>query len=253
MEPSNDHSPDLTDLQTIVSFKLLQLKFKNDHDDFTKHSFLHIQACLNRISTTWKAISFANEQKYFIFKEVESKAIDEFLVLKIIHIPNVSIEVDLSCTNELNKLNKNKRFIHHKNIIIVEDDIIMEYFRNQNVSSLFRIKRKDCFGNQISTGSLIIQFRDNHIPSYVSIEFVQIKVQNLESRPMRCNYCFKFGHTITRCRNVNQRLCNACHYPVDEKSSENHVCIEDCKNCHQNTIRHQGNARNIFNNKKLFI
>lgn len=218
---------DTTDLQAIIPFRILQLKFKNDYDDFTIHSFLHIQTCLNRISTTWKAISFANEQKCFIFKEIESNAIDEFLSLKIIHIYNVSIEVDISCTNELNK---NKRFIHHKNIISLEDDIIMEYLRSQNVISLFRIKRKDGFGNQTSTGSFIIQFGD-HIPSYVSIDFVQIKVQNLENRPMRCNHCFKLGHTVTRCRNGNQRLCNACHYPVDEISPENHVCIEVCKNC----------------------
>lgn len=188
-----------------------------------------------QISTTWKAISFASEQKYFIFKETEPKAVDDFLSLKCVQILNSNIEIDITCANELNE---NKRFIHHKNLISLTDELILEYVKTQNVISLFRIKRKDNLGNRVSTGSFIIQFKDKQIPSFINIEFIEIKVQNLENRPMRCIHCFLIGHTISKCRLISQRLCVTCHYPTDDLY--NHICVQDCKNCQ---LTHNSSSR----------
>lgn len=214
--------------QTITPFKVLQLSFKNDQDDFIKHSFIDIQKCLNKISVTWKAISFANEQKNFIFKETELKSIGEFLSLKMVQIRELSIEIIISCRKDLNE---NKRFMHHKHLISLEDEEILEYLKEQNVISLFRIKRKDSLGNKISTGSFIIQFNDTNIPAFLKVDWIQINVQRLEDRPMRCNHCFLIGHTIKKCRIINQTLCKACHYFVDVKYIDHHVCNQICKNC----------------------
>lgn len=239
MDATNDLSTDSHVVQTYTSFKVLQLRFKNDQDDFIKHSFIDIHKCLNGISNTWKAISFANNQKNFIFKETESKAIEEFLSLKMVHVRDLSIEIDITCKKDLNE---NKRLIHPKNIISLEDEVILEHLKDQNVISLFRIRRKDREGNQISTGSFIIQFSDTNIPAFIKIDFIQIKIQRLEDRPMRCNHCFLIGHTIKKCRIINRTLCKTCHYYIDINYIDHHVCNQSC------TF-----AQSTFNKKKLYF
>lgn len=225
MENSNDFDKSSTISKT--QFTILQLNFQNDQDDFSKYSILEIKKYLNEISPSWQWISFANNHKSFIFKETESNAIDEFLRLKNIKIFNSVVEINIIAINEINK---NRRFIHQKDLISIDDDLIMEYIQSQNVLSIFRIKRRDELGNHISTGSFIVQFNNTEIPEFINVDFIRIKIQLLENRPMKCNHCQMIGHTIKKCRILNQTLCKICHYPFDE----NHACNLQCKNCKQN-------------------
>lgn len=215
--------------KTNSVFELLQFKFICDEDNFMKHSIFEIKTILNKISMTWKWISFSNNQKSFVFKETDPEAIKKFLAFKNLHILNSSIQISISSVNEINK---NKRFIHQKNLICLEDDLILEYLKNQNVSSIFRIQRRDEFGNNISTGSFIIQFIDENIPETLNVDFVEIKTFILENRPMRCTHCHLLGHTSKKCRSINQKLCKLCHYSYDG-NPQSHECNQQCKNCHQ--------------------
>lgn len=215
--------------KTNSVFELLQFKFICDEDNFMKHSIFEIKTILNKISMTWKWISFSNNQKSFVFKETDPEAIKKFLAFKNLHILNSSIQISISSVNEVNK---NKRFIHQKNLICLEDDLILEYLKNQNVSSIFRIQRRDEFGNNISTGSFIIQFIDENIPETLNVDFVEIKTFILENRPMRCTHCQLLGHTSKKCRSLNQKLCKLCHYSYDG-NPQSHECNQQCKNCHQ--------------------
>lgn len=215
--------------KTNSVFELLQFKFICDEDNFMKHSIFEIKTILNKISMTWKWISFSNNQKSFVFKETDPEAIKKFLAFKNLHILNSSIQISISSVNEINK---NKRFIHQKNLICLEDDLILEYLKNQNVSSIFRIQRRDEFGNNISTGSFIIQFIDENIPETLNVDFVETKTFILENRPMRCTHCHLLGHTSKKCRSINQKLCKLCHYSYDG-NPQSHECNQQCKNCHQ--------------------
>lgn len=215
--------------KTNSVFELLQFKFICDEDNFMKHSIFEIKTILNKISMTWKWISFSNNQKSFVFKETDPEAIKKFLAFKNLHILNSSIQISISSVNEINK---NKRFIHQKNLICLEDDLILEYLKNQNVSSIFRIQRRDEFGNNITTGSFIIQFIDENIPETLNVDFVEIKTFILENRPMRCTHCHLLGHTSKKCRSINQKLCKLCHYSYDG-NPQSHECNQQCKNCHQ--------------------
>lgn len=230
MESSNLHDNSTDDLQSNSHFTILQLKFQNNQDDFSKHSILEVRKYLNEISSSWQWISFANNHKSFIFKETESNAIDKFLNLKYIQIFNFRVEISITAINEINK---NRRFIHQKNLICLDDDLIMEYLKHQNVISIFRIKRRDESGNNISTGSFIIQFNSTEVPEFINVDFIRIKTQVLENRPMKCNHCQIIGHTVKKCRILNQILCKVCHYPVDENNEINHECNVRCKNCKQ--------------------
>lgn len=210
------------------NFQLLQFKFQNEYDNFKKHSIFEIKKYLNRISTTWKWISFSNNQTSFVFKETDPEAISEFVILKNIQLFNVNIEISISSNNEQNQ----RRFIHEKKLISLENGIILDYLKTQNVTSIFRIEKRDETGNNVATGSFIIQFGDENIPEFLDIESIQIKTFMLENRPMRCIYCYKLGHTIKKCRILSLRLCKLCHYSYGN-NSQTHECNLNCKNCDQ--------------------
>lgn len=208
-------------------FELLQFKFQSEYDNFKKHSIFEIKKCFNKISTTWNWISFSNNQMSFVFKETNSEAISEFVSLKNIQLLNYNIEIRISTIEQ-----NHRRFIHEKKLISLENGIIMDYLKNQNVTSIFRIERKDETGNNVATGSFIIQFNDKNIPDFIDIESIQIKTFMLENRPMRCIHCYRLGHTVKKCRIWSQRLCKVCHYS-DGENPQTHECNPNCKNCDQ--------------------
>lgn len=211
-----------------TQFNVLQFKFVNSQDDFSKHSIFEIRNRFNEISLTWQWISFANNNKSCIFKETNLESVNGFINLKNIQVSNTFIDVNIIVINDLNK---NKRFIHQKKLICVNDDFIMNCLKSQNVSSIIRIKRRNTTGDLVSTGSFILQFNKSEIPELVTVDFIESKIQILENRPMRCHHCSKFGHTIMKCRDLHQNFCKSCHHPVNEDDQLNHTCSLQCTNC----------------------
>lgn len=209
------------------SFTVVQLKFVNEEDSFDTISLFDVKDFLNKISTSWKIIEFSNDSKFMTFTESDQQCINILINIKQMKIKEKIIHVEISKF----KNQQNKGIVYMKQIRLLSNEEILNRLKNQDVVDIIRIKKTNEDGLVYDTGSFIIIF-NGEVPEKVYLdEFLEIPVNKLKPKPMRCNHCQLIGHTIKRCLKIKQEMCRSCY---QEMVSDDHICVLKCKNCDMN-------------------
>lgn len=212
-----------------VTYAVIQFKFTSEEDNFSNISPIDIKDFLNTISASWDFISFSKDQKCMTFSEKDKNCLNILINIKQIKINQKSIDVELT---KVTNLNKNKGIIFKKQILALSNEEIKNHLKDQNVSDIVRITKTNENGLTFDTGSFIIIF-DGEVPNSIKIDFIQISVNKLKPKPMKCNHCQLIGHTMKWCLKINKEMCKICFQEI-VLNIENHTCILKCKNCNLN-------------------
>lgn len=214
------------------TWQMLKFTFEDEGCDFTNIPWPNLKKSLDGISKTWRFISLSSNHKAVTIKESDSKVILHFLTINTILIEDISVNISIKVLQE----SKNKGIIYNKFLVPIKEVTILELLKNQSVTEIKKIEKKDKDGKANSTGSVILIFNKSEIPDYVVIDQISVKVSKLNPRPMQCFHCMNFGHVEKRCLKLEVELCRLCFYAHDV----NNECNSVCKNCNLN---HRSNSK----------
>lgn len=72
-------------------------------------------------------------------------------------------------------------------------------------------------GSLAETGLYILTFSSTILPEHIMIGYERAAIRPYIPTPLRCNNCYRFGHTFKVCR--NDKVCATCgdnyHYQND--------------------------------------
>nr|XP_015914952.2 uncharacterized protein LOC107445127 [Parasteatoda tepidariorum] len=112
-------------------------------------------------------------------------------------------------------LNTCRGVISETDFINDTEEMIVEEFENQHVSSVLRIKiRRD--GKLIPTKHLILTFNLPKLPSSVKLAWHNCPVRPYVPNPLRCFNCQRFGHSKASCR--GKATCARC-FGIDHEDN----------------------------------
>lgn len=152
-------------------------------------------------------------------------------LLNMKHINNIKIKISEDKTDH----NK-KGVIKCNSLKFVGDETILDELRDQGVVEMKRILRKGkaltgekgVLEGLCGTGSFIISFKQEEMPTLVKMGFERFQVEPYYPQPMRCHSCHSMGHSARSCK---KRVCGNCG-SKDENHDEK-TCSEEpfCTNC----------------------
>jgi hypothetical protein len=125
------------------------------------------------------------------------------------------------------------------------DTTILNALKNQNpdtgIENFRRLKRK-VNGHLVNTGTLVINFRSNTLPTRISCFYLSGLVREFLPDPMRCFRCLKFGHTAKFCKKKEEeKLCVNCgdlsHTEKGVMCTRPSFCIHCDSNAHNSASR----------------
>ena len=142
--------------------------------------------------------------------------------LKVLNNKQVKVE-------EHHFLNFTRGTIHCKRFINKEDDELLQELANQNVTKIYKVKRK--INNSLElTGTMVLTFDSCTLPEKVKLGWTAFEVRPYVPSVRQCFKCLKFNHSSRVCRATTDR-CSNC----GEEGHTYLVCSNpiNCANCDQ--------------------
>ena len=147
-------------------------------------------------------------------------------------------------------LNSSKGIVYCDNEEVkkMTDDQIKKEIENQNVTHVYRIKKRTGPQTHEPTNLFIITFGSPILPNHVKIGYINAEVRVYYPNPRRCFNCQRYGHGKTHCS--HDLVCPKC-------GEEGHE-YKDCQNekrCYHCTQDHETSSREcpMFKLEKLII
>ncbi|XP_039969451.1 uncharacterized protein LOC120781313 [Bactrocera tryoni] len=140
----------------------------------------------------------------------------EKLVKLVSLSPTIRIEI-----SEHTSLNSTKGVIYSNDLRGIKEEEILEELRNQNVTEVKKILKKENNDSLKETGLIILTFSSISLPTEMSIG---------------CKKCQRYGHIEKICKNA--KICPNCANEL-HTSEDNEECvnIKSCVNCKENDIQ----------------
>lgn len=142
-------------------------------------------------------------------------------------VPTIQVKV-----SEHTFLNYTKGVIYSTDLIGVPENMILEDFKEQNVTEIKKILKNSANG-LIETGLTILTFASPILPSQINHGYEKLNVRPYFPLPLRCKNCFRYGHTAKICR--NKKTCINCSNDFHSEN-EQEICTSEksCINCQEN-------------------
>jgi len=149
--------------------------------------------------------------------------------LQAIKLIKLSIFHDFPVSvSEHSTLNFSKGVIYSNDLRNIEEEIILQELKSQNVTEIRKIKKMD--NNELKeTGLIIITFASLTLPETMMIGYEKVNIRPYIPLPLRCRNCLRLGHPTTACK--SNTLCNNCS--AEKHTSNDETCANDkfCINC----------------------
>jgi hypothetical protein len=138
------------------------------------------------------------------------------------------IDVPVKC-NPHKTLNSCKGVVYCRDLLNSSDEDILEGLQSYGVSAVRRIKTKKD-NVEVETGSFILTFEREKIPSKIRAAIYSLDVRPYIPQPMKCFRCQRFGHIAQKC--TQEPVC-ACGLPPHEDTpcTNNPKCV-NCNGPH---------------------
>ena len=146
-------------------------------------------------------------------KEYHSKVL--LKIEKLCLTMDISIPVSVTPHNGLNW---KKGVIRCHDIKECSDDEILQGLEKEGVVKVDRI-RVMREGQRISTGTFILTFQRQALPTTIRVGYVRVAVSQYIPNPIRCFKCQLFGHTKLNCK--RKEVCPRC-------GSDDHIDSNEC-------------------------
>lgn len=164
---------------------------------------------------------------------------------KLIKMTHFTDNMPVSASEHFS-LNYSKGVIYSNDLRDVTEKEIQAELENQNVTLVKKIMKK-VNGNLNETGLLILTFASTTLPNHIMIGYEKTTVRQYIPTPLRCNNCFRFGHTFKVCK--SEKTCSNCgsqHHTNDEQKE---TCTKNigCINCSINKL--PNNTHTSFDKK----
>ena len=141
-----------------------------------------------------------------------------------------------------NSLNTSKGIIYcdSETIQKMKDEEILAEIADQNVSEVYRIKKRNPDFKKpnkpnnnlefLPTNNLILTFNTTRLPNSIKLGYLIVDVKLYIPNPRRCFNCQRYGHNTDNCQ--HDRVCAKCGEPGhDYDHCDEETC---CYHCHQN-------------------
>nr|XP_043067127.1 uncharacterized protein LOC122321349 [Drosophila bipectinata] len=147
--------------------------------------------------------------------------------------PYVDVPFKIS---EHRSLNSSIGIIYSNNLRGIDEKVILDNLKSQKVERVEKIYKY--IPNQVlnktpqnETGLIKISFKLTHLPDFLYIGYERVEVRTFIPRPMRCNNCFRFGHTAKFCKNTP--TCANCGLDAHVNYENSEICQNkpNCINC----------------------
>lgn len=217
----------------------LRITLLGEEDTFVNVKWSILHNALEKVSTKWEFVAFGVDHKSAIISSSDQEATVSLLAVDSVGFPDTPHSIVIE---ELKTAGK-RGIIFNKFLIPLLDEEIFNSLSSQGVSEIFRIKKLDSAGVQAYTGSIILIFDCEQLPTCVLVDKVKISVNALAPKPMICSHCGLLGHTNRRCKKIDTSTCKICFY----SHSALQDCNRTCKNCRGD---HFSNDRSCMEFKK---
>lgn len=147
-------------------------------------------------------------------------------------IPTNDFKVHIKAND---KLNQNKGTIMCKRLTQESEEDILELLKDQKVTEVRKMQKRDSEGQLIATGMLILTFSCQKLPDKVLALFYSCTVRQYYDRPLKCAKCQKFGHLKKFCVNKVE-VCHQCALPLPHDVHGEDKCI-NCNGKHASSDR----------------
>lgn len=129
-------------------------------------------------------------------------------------------------------LNQSKGTIFCREILVCSDDEIKEGLKEQNVTDIYRMKKKKPNGELVDTGLFVLTFNLSQLPTHVDAAYNFLEVREYVANPRRCFNCQRFGHGAKFCKQ-QPGICGNCAGVQHALPST--ICEQptNCPNCKQ--------------------
>ena len=199
--------------------KYLVMKCTEEERKLTKENPISIDKAIKTIIGKKSYYEVKPLGSGLLLIEVDQKQVhDKFLQIKKLHNIPVSVSPHSS-------LNSSKGTIFCDNLDGMTDEQIREELEDQDVSSVYRIKKRD--GEY--TSLYILTFNVTTLPKTVKIGYMRCKVRAYIPKPRRCFNCQGYGHGKNTCS--REPVCAKCAETGSEHPSYDD-CEDDPKCCH---------------------
>lgn len=156
------------------------------------------------------------------------------------------------------------QFLLHRIGVIkrIQSDISEEYLKtrikpfdmhcNFTIANVHRIHRKQNdreTKEYLPTTSVIVTFKSQQLPKYVSINHVIHSVEPYIQKVVLCYNCYRYGHTGSQCKS-NSR-CQKCHENHNTSKCENVIAETKCFYCSGNHLTSNFEMCPEFKRQKL--
>lgn len=149
----------------------------------------------------------------------------KLLKLNLNH-PNASINVKVY---EHETLNHTRGIARCDACMFLSEEELLDGLKDQKVTKVEIMKRKNDKGQIINTRSVILTFNSTVLPRKVDIGYFTERVELYIPKPTRCMNCMRIGHTKKVC--YKEKKCAKCSQSFHEKC-ENVVKCAECGEAH---------------------
>lgn len=159
---------------------------------------------------------------------------------KIMQIKSLSQAIAVEVT-EHRSLNFTKGVIYSNDLRDIPVEEIQAEMKSQHVSEVKKIFKKTA-NSLVETGLVILTFSKLTLPNEVFIGYERVHVRPFIPSPLRCNNCFKYGHTAKFCK--NEKICNNCSKKFHTDIEKQEVCqnTPTCVNCKESKLNQDNHS-----------
>lgn len=153
---------------------------------------------------------------------------------KLLKMTHFTDNMPVIATEHLS-LNYSKGVIYSNDLRDIPENEIQSELESQNVTLVKKIMKK-INGNLCETGLHILTFASTTLPNHIMIGYEKTNARQYIPTPLRCNNCFRFGHTFKVCK--NEKTCFNCGSQHHVNEEENESCTNSigCINCSVNKL-----------------
>ena len=146
------------------------------------------------------------------------------------------IPVIIKDHNTLNS-SKGRIYCNNKEVRKMTDDDVKDELKNQNVTDVYRIKKRKENSNDLeNTDTFIVTFGDTRMPKDVKIGYLNVEVELYIPNPRRCFGCQRYGHGKNTCS--HDPVCSNCGQEGhDYEVCDNQTCCYHCEQEHPSSSK----------------
>ncbi|XP_058839756.1 uncharacterized protein LOC131695305 [Topomyia yanbarensis] len=150
---------------------------------------------------------------------------------KLLKLKSMSSDINITVV-EHESLNSCRIVITCRDLQDENDDEILENLREQGVTSLYRIMRKQ--GEiKVKTATFVLTISKATMPEDIKVGFQKVATRPYYPRPMRCFQCLQYGHLGKDCK--QEKVCVNCSEKYHGDKCDRPARCANCEQAHATT------------------